>query len=309
MDIARRSSGFGAGAAQPAMIWLLAPLLGWGWTDARAACTQSSAVGDWCASWSCGPCDEGEGDCDPGQCASGLTCVEEGATDRCRPVVDTCATPGAMDFCATSRCGPCGDGEGDCDPGQCAAGLECVEEGAVDHCRADTCATPGAMDFCATSRCGPCGDGEGDCDPGQCGGGLECVEEGAVDHCRPAESSGGASNLQVEVAGVWRGVCCSGSRLELSEAECSWTESGRVLTDQTGWRQFDCHEGSPTDCDCDGSGEHMHGVNGDLNSSLSLPNGGPVYPDYQEGTCVVVKSSGELATAWTSGACPRFRLQ
>ena len=40
-----------------------------------------------------------------------------------------------MDFCASNRCGPCSEGEGDCDPGQCDPGLNCAEEGAVDHCR------------------------------------------------------------------------------------------------------------------------------------------------------------------------------
>src|SRR5438128_1928711 len=71
----------------------------------------------------------------------------------------TAASPGAMDYCASTKCGPCADGEGDCDPGQCQSGLTCVEEGSVDHCRPTGCtAPPGAMDYCSTSQCGPCGD-------------------------------------------------------------------------------------------------------------------------------------------------------
>ncbi|MEQ1507518.1 MAG: hypothetical protein ABMB14_35135, partial [Myxococcota bacterium] len=115
----------------------------------------------------------------------GLMLVASDDTARGGPPVGVCAAqPGAMDFCATNQCGPCAVGEGDCDPGQCGAGLTCVEEGAVDHCRSTAGCTPGAMDFCATSECGPCAVGEGDCDPGQCEAGLTCVEEGAVDHCR-----------------------------------------------------------------------------------------------------------------------------
>src|SRR5688500_14834406 len=57
----------------------------------------------------------------------------------------TNAQPGASNYCSSSECGPCVEGEGDCDPGQCEDGLECVEEGSVDHCRAESCdAAPGA---------------------------------------------------------------------------------------------------------------------------------------------------------------------
>jgi hypothetical protein len=269
---------------------------------------------DYCATNRCGPCGEGEGDCDPGQCGAGLTCAEEGGVDHCRAPVDACSGAlGDLDYCATDRCGPCGEGEGDCDPGQCASGFECVEEGAVDHCRpvADGCsaATPGAMDYCATNRCGPCGEGEGDCDPGQCGSGLECVEEGGVDHCRTVGSGGGGtSNLQVRLDGAWNPVCCDGGIPEVSDRDCWWTEYDRTLTDTAVGLKLFCPEGNPANCTCGSWGERMHGANGSLDSSVGLPEGGPVYPNFGEETCVYITSSGRLATEWTNSGCPNFRL-
>ena len=168
-------------------------------------------------------------------------------------------------------------------------------------------AEPGAADYCASSQCGPCGEGEGDCDPGQCEDGLACAEEGAVDRCRAAS---GHSNLQVEVDGVWRGICCVGGVPELSDRDCRWTERDRVLTDETAGRALDCPEGSPKDCECDGSGERMHGWGGGhVDRSIGSRDGGPVYADYTQDTCVVVDEDGELRTAWTSSGCPRLRLE
>ncbi len=67
-------------------------------------CTsRAPGAGDYCAPDQCGPCWEGEGDCDPGQCGSGLTCAEEGSVDRCRPVEDTCdVAPGGGNYCGQS---------------------------------------------------------------------------------------------------------------------------------------------------------------------------------------------------------------
>jgi hypothetical protein len=174
------------------------------------------------------------------------------------------------------------------------------------HASATCSASPGDSDYC--DECGPCGEGEGDCDSGECQAGFECVEEGAVDRCRPMGP--GSSNLQVLFNGEWRGVCCNGGRLEVSDGDCWWTESDRTLTDQAEDRELDCPEGGPHDCDCDGSGERMHGINGwGVNASLSLPEGGPIYPNYHEETCVYVKPDGELATDWTHPGCPNFRLR
>jgi hypothetical protein len=100
---------------------------------------------------------------------------------------------------------------------------------------------------------------------------------------------------------------------EVSDGDCWWTESAerdRVLIDETANRQLDCPEGSPTDCECDGWGEPMHGINGwSVSSSLDRSEGGPIYSDEEIDTCVYVNSSGELATKWTDSSCPSFRLQ
>lgn len=169
-------------------------------------------------------------------------------------------------------------------------------------------ADPGDGDYCASYNCGPCGEGEGDCDPGQCQAGLVCVEEGAVDRCRSADS--GYSNFQVKVDGQWRGVCCDGSTLKVTDGDCWWTESNRRLTDQSAGLNLNCPEGSPTDCKCGGWAEPMHGINGwEVSASLSRSNGGPIYSNEGIETCVYVKSSGKLATRWTDSSCPAFRLR
>lgn len=266
--------------------------------EARAADCSVLGNKDYCAWWYCGPCNLGEGDCDPGQCAPGLACVEAGAVDTCQ-VRDRCAITGASDYCSSSRCGPCDEGEGDCDPGQCATGLECVEEGAVDTCQVIECGTTGASDYCSSSKCGPCNEGEGDCDPGQCASGLECVEEGAIDTCHAVESD----SLEVWHEGAWWPVCCEGSRPNLSIAECAWTLDDRFLTDETNGVKLDCLEGDPTDCLCNSVGESQHGT-----EALDTSGGGPLYPNHLEETCVVVKDDGVLATDWADSSCPSFRL-
>jgi hypothetical protein len=174
---------------------------------------------------------------------------------------------------------------------------------------AATCgASPGAGDYCEADSCGPCAEGEGDCDPGECQAGLECVEEGSIDRCRAAGSA--TSNLQVKLGGVWKGICCNGDVPEVSDGDCFWTEYDRTLMDVTAGLELDCPEGDPADCEGDSSGERLHGIGGgDLDSSILLPEGGPVYPDGSMETCVYVTSSGELATRWTGWTCPSFRLQ
>ncbi len=170
----------------------------------------------------------------------------------------------------------------------------------------------GDGDHCDPSNCGPCGEGEGDCDPGQCGPGLTCVEEGTVDRCRPAESVevSGHSNFQVRIDGEWKGICCVGGRPRLSDRDCRWSEHGRIVTDETAGPELDCPEGSPDDCECDGSGERLHGYGGgSVGSSLYASGGGPVYPDHRQDTCVDVDNDGYLATRWTSESCPKFRLE
>lgn len=165
----------------------------------------------------CGPCTEGQGDCDrDSDCAEGTVCRDNvGAAFGFGAGIDVCTAPatgcpwevGDGRFCRD--CGPCGDGEGDCDnDSECVVGTSCVDDvGAefgfapgVDVCRATgsvppptTCPLPpGHGDFCRD--CGPCGPGEGDCDrDSDCRDGLRCVDDiGAdfgfaprVDVCQP----------------------------------------------------------------------------------------------------------------------------
>ncbi len=161
-------------------------------------CSVPAGSGRFCTE--CGPCGNGEGDCDnDSECASGLSCVDNvGAQFGFAPGVDVCMSNGTNPppppgctlptgngrFC--TECGPCGNGEGDCDnDGECAAGLSCVDNvGAqfgfapgVDVCMGEaTCtANPGVGNFCDV--CGPCGNGEGDCDrDSDCAAGLVCVD-------------------------------------------------------------------------------------------------------------------------------------
>lgn len=87
-------------------------------------------------------------------------------------------------------CGPCGDGEGDCDRDtDCSAGLFCVDNVGAAHGFAagiDVCqASDGAVSSCPLPAghphycrdCGPCARGEGDCDrDSDCRAGLSCVD-------------------------------------------------------------------------------------------------------------------------------------
>jgi len=83
---------------------------------------------DYCVNRICG---EGNGDCDPGQCAAGLVCVNDvGARYGLPAHYDVCERPGGAtvrpdpDYCVNNYCGI---GDGDCDPGQCDEGT-CVDD-------------------------------------------------------------------------------------------------------------------------------------------------------------------------------------
>ncbi len=150
----------------------------------------------------CGPCSEGQGDCDnDGECLLGLICGEDlgpmfgfGATvDICVQAATptTCTDPlGSGSFC--TFCGPCGEGEGDCDSdAECAAGLVCTDNVGemfgfspnVDVCLSNGEPPPpppacplanGDSRFC--TECGPCQDSQGDCDgDAECAAGTTCV--------------------------------------------------------------------------------------------------------------------------------------
>ena len=157
----------------------------------------------------CGPCRDGEGDCDGvEQCRLGAECAENvGATYGFQPGVDVCvaeAAPppgecpvpnGHPSFC--TQCGPCGDGEGDCDRAdECAPGTTCVDNvGAsfgfapgIDVCLATAPPAcphpPGHPRFC--TECGPCASGQGDCDrDSECMAGATCVQNVGADYGFP----------------------------------------------------------------------------------------------------------------------------
>jgi len=83
------------------------------------------------------PCPDGFGDCDSdAECATGTVCVHDvGADYGWGSTVDVCEgstppacpwDPGDYDYCRD--CGPCLEGEGDCEPGECASGLVCATD-------------------------------------------------------------------------------------------------------------------------------------------------------------------------------------
>lgn len=149
----------------------------------------------------CGPCSSGQGDCDrDSDCASGLTCADNrGAEFGFAPGIDVCLADGGGGgpncpvpagsgrFC--EECGPCTNGQGDCDgDAECAPGFQCVDnvggqfgfDPRIDVCLPGPpgpCTSEnGRGDFCAV--CGPCGSGEGDCDSdAECQPGLVCVDD------------------------------------------------------------------------------------------------------------------------------------
>ncbi len=164
-------------------------------------CFASVFPGDLDFCRDCGPCFDGEGDCDnDGECVAGTTCVANvGGSYGWGSTVDVCESsgggggcfssifPGDFDFCRD--CGPCYDGEGDCDnDGECIAGTTCVSNvggsygwgSSVDVCESSgggsgcfISSFPGDWNFCTV--CGPCYDGEGDCDgDSECDTGLFC---------------------------------------------------------------------------------------------------------------------------------------
>ena len=147
-----------------------------------------------------GPCSVGEGDCDPGQCRAGLVCVNDVGAQYDLPAhYDVCEPPSGRgtgvpnpDLCQDY--GPCGVGQGDCDPGQCGEGLVCVADVGPQYglpAIYDVCEVPSGSpapapdpDYCRDY--GPCGVGQGDCDPGQCADRLVCAADVGPQYGLPA---------------------------------------------------------------------------------------------------------------------------
>ncbi len=160
----------------------------------------------------CGPCNDGQGDCDgDDECLFGTNCTDNvGADFGFAPGADVClrdtpATgpdpdptptpctlpPGDRDLC--KECGPCGEGEGDCDnDGQCGEGLFCANNTGpqfgfgpnIDICMSvepGDCPLPnGHPHFCR--ECGPCEAGQGDCDGlDECVAGAFCASNNGAE--------------------------------------------------------------------------------------------------------------------------------
>ena len=151
-------------------------------------CEAGGPDPDYCVNNVCGI---GEGDCDPGQCASGLVCTNDVGAQYGLPAhYDVCEAGGRPDpdYCVNKVCGI---GEGDCDPGQCASGLVCTNDVGAQYglpAHYDVCEAEGGgqpdPDYCRDY--GPCSAGQGDCDPGQCGAGLVCVNDVGAQYGLPA---------------------------------------------------------------------------------------------------------------------------
>ena len=153
---------------------------------------------DFCVTRTCGV---GQGDCDPGQCADGLVCAPDVGPQYGLPAIyDVCELPGGSSTPDPHRCrdyGPCGVGQGDCDPGQCGAGLVCAADVGSQYglpAHYDVCEVPSGTltqapdpHFCASGGPNyPCEAGEGDCDPGQCAAGLVCAMDVGPTYGLPA---------------------------------------------------------------------------------------------------------------------------
>ena len=95
-------------------------------TLSATAQAQQPPDPDYCVNNYCGI---GDGDCDPGQCDEGVCVNDIGARHGLPAHYDVCEARGSgqpdPDYCVGRACGA---GEGDCDPGQCAAGLTCVND-------------------------------------------------------------------------------------------------------------------------------------------------------------------------------------
>ena len=147
------------------IVGLAGVLVLWGTALVQA---QQPPNPDYCVTNYCGI---GDGDCDPGQCDEGVCVNDVGAQHGLPAHYDVSEARGSgtpdPDYCVYNDCGV---GEGDCDPGQCGAGLVCVNDvGAryglpahYDVCEAANTTCPqmhafdGIWDFRLTSYDGPC---------------------------------------------------------------------------------------------------------------------------------------------------------
>jgi hypothetical protein len=268
--------------------------------------------------WTGANCDQSIDDCTPDPCVNG-TCVDGHDSYTCH------CEAGWFGVNCDKDSDNCPNDPYKTEPGECGCG-ESDED-------SDNDGTPDCHDQCpydpGKTQPGKCGCGESDEDsdndgtpdcydqclydpgktqPGKCGCGIP---EGSCDIVQVN------SNLQVNLNGQWRGVCCRGGEVEVSNEYCRWEESARILktTDlQFGnYTELDCPENNqnPADCACRVPSETLHGVEADgnrnLRNSLRLPNGGPIYPNSGWETCIDVVN-GEVRSRWTTSDCSHWRL-
>ncbi len=180
-------------------------------TNPGAACSKSVGDHDYCSDPNCGPCSEGQGDCDSNaECTGSLVCLKDaGGSYGLYPTVDVCGPKpsgactlpnGDWGLCSDPLCGPCAAGEGDCDGDhECNTGLVCLNNvgaayGLPDSM--DVCDVPvagsctksvGDWQYCLDPACGPCTEGQGDCDTdAECAVGLSCRSNIGADYGLPA---------------------------------------------------------------------------------------------------------------------------
>lgn len=186
------------------------------WLGVSDACDKQAGSWAYCTDPACGPCAEGEGDCDSEkECAQGLVCTQDvGAEYGWEDTVDVCEKPleaqvapsecerqpGDLDYCADPACGPCALNEGDCDSdSECLGGLVCLSDTGASQGQSpttDLCGLPpagncglpnGDWQYCSDADCGPCAAGVGDCDnDAECNAGLECVRNVGAKYGFPA---------------------------------------------------------------------------------------------------------------------------
>jgi hypothetical protein len=162
---------------------------------------------DWCQE--CGPCSEGQGDCDgDAECQSGLICAQNvGAKYGWPAGRDVCEQPSGggtynlfvpgPDWCRDY--GPCSEGQGDCDgDAECQSGLICAQNVGAKYgwpAGRDVCEQPSGggtynlfvpgPDWCRDY--GPCSEGQGDCDgDAECQSGLICAQNVGANYGWPA---------------------------------------------------------------------------------------------------------------------------
>ena len=128
-------------------------------TGTGGTCDVFQPGADWCRD--CGPCAEGEGDCDnDNECQTGLVCAQNVGANYGWPATrDVCEQPGGgpcsvfapgPDWCRD--CGPCAEGEGDCDSdNECQNGLVCAQDVGANYgwpATRDVCELPSGPGDC-----------------------------------------------------------------------------------------------------------------------------------------------------------------